>query len=393
MEQMGIAVDCDALTALSGTLGERAAELEKDIHALASEEFNIGSPVQLRHILFEKLGLPPDKTRKTKSGYSTSADVLAGLTDFEIVANILEYREVTKLKSTYVDALPPLVNPDTGRLHTSFNQAVTATGRLSSTNPNLQNIPIRTEAGMQIRRAFIAGTADHLLLSADYSQIELRILAHITGDEHLTEIFCSDQDLHRATAAEIFGVEPQGVTPPQRGFAKMVNFGIPYGISDFRLGREMKVPIDDARQYMERYFQQFPRVYQYVQETPSRAREMGFVRTLMGRRRPLPELRTRSAPVRQAAERMAINTPMQGSAADIIKKAMLLVSDALRERGLGGKMLLQVHDELVLEVPRAELRDTGRLLVECMSNAYELTVPLKVDVKAGSNWLDMEPLE
>ena len=393
MEQVGVAVDCAALGELSSRLGARAAELEREIHALAGEEFNIGSPTQLRHILFEKLGLPPDKTKRTKTGYSTGAEVLAGLSEHEIITKILEYREVTKLKSTYVDALPPLVNPKTGRIHTSFNQAITATGRLSSTNPNLQNIPIRTEAGMEIRRCFVTGSPDNLLLSADYSQIELRILAHVTEDENLIEVFGRDEDLHRAAAVEIFGVEPEGVTPQMRAFAKTVNFGIPYGISDFRLAREMGIPQENARKYMERYFARFPRVRQYVQEMPARARELGYVQTLMGRRRPLPELRTRAAAVRQAAERMAINTPMQGSAAEIIKVAMLRVHEGLREQKLCGRMILQVHDELVLEAPERELREMASLVGRCMANAYELRVPLKVEVKAGRNWLDMESVE
>jgi len=392
MELTGIAVDCEVLAALSDKLGRRAGELEKDIHILAGEEFNIGSPVQLRQILFEKLGLPPDKTKRTKSGYSTAADVLAGLSQYEIVGKILEYREVTKLKSTYVDALPPLVNPETGRVHTSFNQAVTATGRLSSTDPNLQNIPIRTEAGMEIRRAFVTGDPDRLLLSADYSQIELRILAHITGDENLIGIFRRDEDLHSAAAAEIFGVAPGEITSQMRAFAKMVNFGIPYGMGDFRLAREMGVSLDEARRYMERYFARFPKVHEFVKEMPERAREQGYVETLMGRRRPLPELRTSAAVVRQAAERMAINTPMQGSAADIIKQAMLRFAEAISATELRAQMLLQVHDELVLEVPRGELVETASLVAECMSGAYQLCVPLKVDMKAGNNWLDMKPL-
>ncbi len=392
MELTGIAVDCEVLAALSDRLGARAGELEREIHILAGEEFNIGSPLQLRHILFEKLGLPPDKTKRTKSGYSTAANVLAGLSQYEIVGNILEYREITKLKSTYVDALPPLVNPATGRVHTSFHQAVTATGRLSSTDPNLQNVPIRTEAGMEIRRAFVTGGPDQLLLSADYSQIELRILAHITGDENLIGIFHRDEDLHRAAAAEIFGVAPGEITAEMRAFAKMVNFGIPYGMSDFRLAREMGVSRDDARRYMDRYFARFPKVHEYVKEMPERAREQGYVETLMGRRRPLPELRTRAPAVRQAAERMAINTPMQGSAADIIKLAMLRFAEALGATELRAQMLLQVHDELLLEVPRGELAETASLVAECMSGAYQLCVPLKVDVKAGDNWLDMQPV-
>jgi DNA polymerase-1 len=392
MERTGIAVDCTALAALSEELGARATELESEIYALAGEEFNIGSPVQLQQILFEKLQLPPDKAKRTKSGYSTAADVLANLSEYEIVAKILEYREVTKLKSTYVDALPPLVDPRTGRIHTSFNQAVTATGRLSSTAPNLQNIPIRTEAGTKIRRAFIAGGPDLLLLSADYSQIELRILAHITRDENLIAIFLRDEDLHSAAAVEIFGVAAQEVTAQMRAFAKMVNFGIPYGMSDFRLAREMGIPQQDARRYMQRYFDRFPRVRDYVGEMPDRAREQGYVETLLGRRRPLPDLRSRAPAVRQAAERMAINTPMQGSAADIIKLAMLRVHDELQQGPLRAKMLLQVHDELVLETPRSELAETASLLCDCMSGAFELIVPLKVEVKAGENWLEMTPV-
>jgi DNA polymerase-1 len=392
MELIGAAVDVAALEALSARLGRRAEELESDIYCLAGEEFNVGSPTQLRSVLFEKLGLPPDKSRRTKTGYSTSAEALSGLSDHEIVAKILEYREVTKLKSTYVDALPPLLNPRTGRIHTSLNQAVTATGRLSSTNPNLQNIPIRSELGMEIRRAFVAGLPDHLLLSADYSQIELRILAHITEDENLIEIFRRDEDLHRAAAAEIFGMAPAEVTSQMRSFAKMVNFGIPYGISDFRLAREMAVSVDEARQYMDRYFGRFPGLRAYVEGMPEQARAAGHVRTLMGRRRPLPELRTRAAAARQAAERMAINTPMQGSAADIIKRAMLRVHAALEGGGLGARMFLQVHDELLFEVPRLEVEGTAALVEECMSGAYELRVPLKVDVRVGANWLDMRPV-
>ena len=392
MERIGVAIDVPALEGLSGRLGERAGELEQGIYALAGEEFTIGSPKQLGRILFEKLGLPPDRSRRTKTGYSTDADVLAGLSEHEIVGRILEYREITKLKSTYVDALPRLVNPETGRLHTSLNQAVTATGRLSSSDPNLQNIPIRTELGAEIRRAFIPGRPDHVLLSADYSQIELRILAHITGDENLIEIFRRDEDLHHAAAMEIFGVGHDGVTPKMRAFAKMVNFGIPYGISEFRLAREMGISVEEATRYVNRYFARFPKVREYVANVPAAAREAGYVRTLFGRRRDLPELRTRAPALRAAAERMAINTPMQGTAADIIKVAMLRVYERLASTGLKGKMILQVHDELLLEVPTAEVRGTAALVEECMSGAYELRVPLKVDTKVGPNWLEMTPV-
>ncbi len=392
MELTGMALDTDVLAAISTQLAQRTRELETRIYSLAGEEFTISSPKQLRHILFEKLGLPPDKTRKTKTGYSTDADVLAGLGEFEIVADILEYREVTKLKSTYVDALPRLVDPTTRRLHTSFNQAVTATGRLSSSDPNLQNIPIRTDLGMTIRRAFVPGPRGWLLLSGDFSQIELRILAHITQDENLISIFLRDEDLHRAAAAEIFGVDPHSVTPQQRSFAKMVNFGIPYGISDFRLAREMGITVDEAHRYVQRYFSRFPKVQAYVKEIPQRARETGYVETLLGRRRYLPELRARQPHIRSAAERMAVNTPMQGSAADIMKLAMLNLYRELGRRGLAAKIILQVHDELLLELPPEELDPTAELLGRSLSTAYELTVPLKVDLKSGPNWLDMTVL-
>ena len=392
MELTGIALDTGALASLSSRLAQRTRELESTIYSLAGEGFAISSPKQLRHILFEKLGLPPDKTKRTKTGYSTDADVLAGLSDHDIVAHLLEYREVTKLNSTYVDALPKLVDPATGRLHTSFNQAVTATGRLSSSDPNLQNIPIRTDLGMTIRRAFIPGEEGWLLLSGDFSQIELRILAHITQDENLISVFLRDEDLHRAAAAEIFDVDPHAVTLQQRSFAKMVNFGIPYGISDFRLAREMGITVDDAHRYVQRYFNRFPRVQAYVKEIPQRARETGYVETLLGRRRYLPELRARQAPIRSAAERMAVNTPMQGSAADIMKLAMLKVYHEINARSMNAKILLQVHDELLLEVPPDELEAVAALLRRSLSTAYQLTVPLKTDLKSGPNWLDMAPL-
>ena len=392
MERTGVAVDVAALEALSSRLAERTRELEQEIWALAGEQFTIGSPKQLRAILFDKLGLPPDKSRRTKTGYSTDAEALASLSDHEIVAKILEYREVTKLRSTYVEALPRLIHPETGRVHTTLNQAVTATGRLSSSDPNLQNIPVRTPLGMEIRRAFVAGEREWVLLSCDYSQIELRILAHITGDENLIAVFREDEDLHRAAAMEIFGVGADAVTPEMRAFAKMVNFGIPYGISEFRLAREMGISVEEASRYVARYFARFPKVQEYIQRVPEEARRTGYVQTLFGRRRPLPELRTRVAARRAAAERMAINTPMQGTAADIIKVAMLRVEEGLASHGLRGRMILQVHDELLLEVPEAELEETAGLVVECMAGACELEVPLKVDAKAGPNWLQMRSL-
>ena len=389
MELTGIAIDVGALEALSSRLRERIRELETDIHALAGEAFNIASPQQLQRILFEKLKLAPDKSRRTKTGYSTGAEVLEGLSEHEIVAKVLEYREFTKLRGTYVDALPKLVNPRTGRVHTSFNQAVTATGRLSSSDPNLQNIPIRRELGAEIRRAFVPGQPGWKLISADYSQIELRVLAHITQDERLLEVFRRDEDLHWAAAAEIFGVTPETGTAEMRAFAKMVNFGVTYGMSETRLAREMGVAVERAREYIARYFSRFPRVRDYVQETPAQAAAAGYVVTLLGRRRDLPDLRAGNLQVRQAAERMAVNTPMQGTAADIMKLAMIHLHQALRKRGLSAKLLLQVHDELVLEAPEQEVDEVTGLVRDCMAQAYDLAAPLKVDLKMGANWLQM----
>jgi len=392
MELTGVAIDAAALGCLSQRLGERVRALETDIHALAGEVFNIASPQQLQRILFDKLKLPPDRSRRTKTGFSTGAEVLARLNEHEIVAKILEYRELTKLKGTYVDALPQLVNPRTGRVHTSFNQAVTATGRLSSSDPNLQNIPIRTELGAESRRAFIPGEPGWRLISADYSQIELRLLAHITQDERLIEVFRQDLDLHRAAAAEIFGVSPDQVTPEMRAFAKMVNFGVTYGMSETRLAREMRIPVEQAREYIARYFDRFPRVRDYVQEIPRRAAVTGYVLTLLGRRRDLPDLRATNLQLRQAAERMAVNTPMQGAAADIMKLAMIELHQELRNQGRSAKLLLQVHDELVLEAPEEEVGPVANLVRNCMSQAHALVVPLKVDLKVGENWLEMAPL-
>jgi DNA polymerase-1 len=366
------------------------AEAEGNVYGLAGEEFNIGSPKQLQRILFEKLGLPTG--RRTKTGYSTNAEVLAELApQHEIVAQILRYRELTKLKSTYVDALPRLVNPRTGRVHTSFNQTVTATGRLSSSEPNLQNIPIRTELGKLIRKAFVAGGPGRVLLGADYSQIELRVLAHISQDEHLLGIFATDQDLHTHTACEIFGVSPGEVSSEMRRLAKVVNFGIPYGISPQGLAQGMGVAVTEARRFMDAYFERFPGIRGYIEEIVEKARRDGFVTTVLGRRRYLPDLHAQSRQVREFAERTAINTPIQGSAADIIKLAMLLCRTRLREERLQAIMTLQVHDELVFEVPEAELEATRGVVVEAMANAFPLCVPLGVEIEAGPNWGEMRP--
>lgn len=392
MEAVGIAVDRDYLAGLSKTLDERIGVLERTIYELAGEEFTINSPRQLGRILFTNLGLKP--TKRTKTGYSTDAEVLAGLAEeHEVVRKVLEYRELTKLKSTYVDALARLADETTGRVHTTFNQTVTATGRLSSSDPNLQNIPIRTELGREIRRAFVAGEDGWLLLSADYSQIELRVLAHIARDERMIAIFQEDRDLHTATACEVFDVEPDAVTPEMRRLAKVVNFGIPYGIGETRLAKNMGVSTAEARSYMARYFERFPGVKQYIEDIVEQAREAGYVTTLLGRRRALPDLRSRSRQLREFAERTAVNTPIQGSAADIIKVAMLAIDRALADSDAEARMLLQVHDELVFEVPEAELAAVAGLVTGLMSEAHSLCVPLKVEAKAGANWCHMTPVD
>jgi DNA polymerase-1 len=390
MELAGVALDAAWLEQLSTKLESDIARLEQDIYALAGEEFTINSPRQVQTVLFDKLGLPRGK--RTKTGFSTGADVLRELApQFEIVQKILDYRELTKLKGTYIDALPRLLHPETGRLHTSLNQTVTATGRLSSSEPNLQNIPIRTAVGQEIRRAFIAGPGGELL-SADYSQIELRVLAHITGDEHLTAIFREGRDLHAATASEIFGVAADRVAAEMRRLAKVVNFGIPYGISAFRLARDMGISPAEAQLYMDRYFERFPRVAEYVQRIVREAREQGYVTTLLGRKRRLPDLHSRSRQLREFAERTAINTPIQGSAADIIKLAMLRVDTALARWNGRARMILQIHDELLFEVEPAVHAAVGAMVAEEMVSAYTLAVPLQVEVKVGPNWLDMKPL-
>ena len=391
MELAGVAVDVRPLAALSQQLSKAEEELKQQIYTLAGEEFTIASPKQLQRILFEKLGLP--RKKRTKTGYSTDAEVLSELAQqHDIVAKILQYRELSKLRSTYVDALPRLVHEDTGRVHTSFNQTVTATGRLSSSEPNLQNIPVRTELGREMRRAFVAGLPDHVLLSADYSQIELRVLAHISGDENLKAIFLADEDLHTRTACEIFGLAPESVTLEMRRLAKVVNFAIPYGVGPQRLARDMGISHEEAVGYMARYFQRFPGVRAYMDGIVEQARREGFVTTLLGRRRYLPDMNSPVRSTREFAERTAINTPIQGSAADIIKLAMLSVERNLLAANQSAQMILQVHDELVFEVPKDQLRETADIVARDMSQAFPLCVPVKVDAKAGPNWADMEPV-
>lgn len=387
MELAGVAVDTERLLKLSGEMAVTVDGLVRDVYEAAGEEFNINSTKQLGVVLFEKLGLPAAK--KTKTGYSTDAEVLEGLAPLHpIVAKILDYRAVAKLKSTYVDALPQLVNPITGRIHTSFNQTVTVTGRLSSTDPNLQNIPIRTEEGRKIRDVFVAGEPGWVIVSADYSQIELRVLAHISGDQVLIDSFRADEDVHRRTASEVFGVPFDEVSAAMRSSAKAVNFGIVYGISDFGLARNIGVTPQEAKEFITKYFQRYRGVRNYMDSIVAQARADGYVTTMMRRRRDLPELVSPSFQVRKFAERAAMNTPIQGTAADIMKKAMIDVREALRASGLHGRLLLTVHDELVLESPEAEAEALGELVRGNMSAAAELLVPLKVDVGWGRSWME-----
>ncbi|MEW6045566.1 MAG: DNA polymerase I [Bacillota bacterium] len=385
MERNGVRIDSAALARLGEELGREIDATAQAIYKLAGEEFNINSPRQLSQILFEKLKLPVVK--ETKTGPSTSADVLEELADrHEIVLKILDFRQLVKLKGTYVDPMPSLVNPRTGRLHTTFHQAVTATGRLSSSNPNLQNIPVRTDQGAVIREAFVAGEPGWVLMSADYSQIELRVLAHIAQDPVLIDAFRSGQDIHTRTASEVFGVPVEAVTPAMRSGAKAINFGIVYGISAYGLARGTGLSQEDAKRYIESYFNKYAGVKAYRERVIRQARERGYVTTLFGRRRYLPEIHTRQYAQRALAERMAMNTPIQGTAADIMKMAMIAVHRALKEEGRPARMVLQVHDELVLEVPEREVRPVARLVRSAMENVVHLDVPLLVDVKTGRNW-------
>lgn len=392
MELAGITIDPECLATMSQEMANDIERLTESIYELANEEFNINSPKQLADVLFNKLGLPVKKS--TKTGPSTSADVLEELAvEHEVAQLVIDYRQLMKLKGTYVDALPALINKSTGRLHTTFNQAVTATGRLSSTNPNLQNIPVRTALGRQIRRAFLPGKPDWVLLSADYSQIELRVLAHLSGDENLITAFLAGADIHTKTASEVFEVDPEKVTSEMRSAAKAINFGIVYGISSFGLAKGTGLTRQAAQSYIDNYFRRYAGVKQYMEETVAIARSQGYVTTVLGRRRYLPDLHSRKWPQRSFAERTAMNTPIQGSAADIIKLAMLRVESKLNEAGLQSQMLLQVHDELVLEVPQSELMATAKIIRTAMEGAYKLVVPLSVSIGAGPNWLDIKELK
>ncbi|GAW28711.1 DNA polymerase I [Carboxydocella sp. ULO1] len=391
MERTGIRVDAGELEQMGQELQAAIQRLTGEIYQLAGEEFNLNSPKQLGEILFNKLGLPVLK--KTKTGFSTSAEVLEELAlHHPIVEKILEYRQLAKLQSTYIAGLQQLLGAD-GLIHTTFNQAVTATGRLSSTEPNLQNIPVRLELGRRIRKAFRPLEPGHKLLSADYSQIELRILAHFSGDPELVAAFRQGEDIHTKTASQVFGVPREAVTREMRRAAKAVNFGIVYGLSDFGLARDLKISRTEARAYIESYFRQYPGVKDYINQTIARAKEQGYVTTLLGRRRYLPDLFSSNRNVRAFGERTAVNTPIQGTAADIMKVAMLKADAALKRTGLKARMLLQVHDELIFDVPAEEVREVARVLREAMDTAVQLTVPLEVEVKAGDNWYDMSQLE
>jgi DNA polymerase-1 len=386
LEMAGIKIDAELMGSFSEKMGKELSSIEKRIYFIAGEEFNINSPKQLQEILFVKLGLKP--VRKTKTGYSTNIDVLEQLAlTHELPKEIIEYRGLSKLKSTYVDALPRLVNPETGRLHTSFNQTVTATGRLSSSDPNMQNIPIRGEWGRRIRESFVAEDGN-VLLSSDYSQIELRVFAHLSMDEGLIAVFRDDGDIHTRTACELFGVPPGEVNAEMRRRAKTVNFGIVYGISPYGLSQQLGIGPDEARSYIDTYFARHSGVKAYISKLISDASESGFVATLFNRKRAIPELKSSNRNIRQLGERLATNSPVQGSAADIIKISMLNVWRRLKKEKLTSRMLLQVHDELLFEVPEKESAVIERLVREEMESAVTLNVPLKVDIGIGKNWAE-----
>ncbi|SHG84315.1 DNA polymerase I [Ornithinibacillus halophilus] len=387
MEHTGVVLDVERLENMGQELKARLDEIEASIYDIAGEKFNLNSPKQLGPILFEKLGLPVIK--KTKTGYSTAADVLEQLEhEHEIIPKILLYRQLGKLQSTYIEGLLKVVHKDTNKIHTRFNQALTQTGRLSSIDPNLQNIPIRLEEGRKIRQAFVPSEDDWIMFAADYSQIELRVLAHIAKDEKLIAAFQNDLDIHTQTAMDVFHVEKDKVTSNMRRQAKAVNFGIVYGISDYGLSQSLGITRKEAKQFIERYFESYPGVKQYMDDIVQEAKHQGYVTTLMKRRRYLPEITSRNFNRRSFAERTAMNTPIQGSAADIIKKAMIDLDQKLKDEKLQARILLQVHDELILEAPREELDKLKEVVPEMMENTVELNVPLKVDYEYGDSWFD-----
>ncbi|MBA7666000.1 DNA polymerase I [subsurface metagenome] len=388
MERNGVALNTELLRQMAHHLGEQILKLEADIYNSVGHQFNINSPRQLSSVLFQELKLAP--ARKTKSGYSTGASVLEELRGVHpIIEFILDYRQLTKLKSTYIDTLPGLINPKTGRVHTSFNQTRTATGRLSSSEPNLQNIPVRGELGKKLRNAFVAPPGSRLV-AGDYSQIDLRALAHLSQDKSLLDAFHRDEDIHTATAVQLFNVDASGVTPEMRRLAKTVNFGVIYGMSEYGLEQATELSREEAAKFIAAYFEKYPGIKQYLESTKKQARERGYVQTLLGRRRAIPEINSSNRQIREGAERMAINMPVQGTSADIIKVAMINLYREMNKRQMKSKMLLQVHDELIFEVPEEEREEMCQLVPEIMSTALEISVPLKVDIKTGNNWGEME---
>lgn len=392
MEMDGVSIDSAYLKELSVEMEKKLERLTKKIYEFADGEFNINSPKQLSAILFDKLKLPIIK--RTKTGISTDEDVLTKLASkHPLPEKLLEYRELSKLKSTYVDNLPSLINPATGKLHTSFNQTVTATGRLSSSGPNLQNIPIKTEEGRKIRKAFVSSGKDSILLSADYSQIELRVLAHFSNDKNLIKAFKEGLDIHSFTASLVFGVKEADVTSDMRGMAKTVNFGIIYGMSPYGLSQSLGIEVDKAKEFIDAYFERYPSVKQFMEEILEEAREKGYVTTILGRRRYIPEINSPDMRMRQFAERTAINTPIQGSAADIIKVAMIAIHEKLMKNKLSSRMIMQVHDELVFDVPEGELKEVYRIVKDGMENLIKLKVPVEAHIEAGRNWLEQESLK
>jgi DNA polymerase-1 len=384
MEDIGIKIDTYRMGEITARLADRVEELESRAHELAGEEFMLGSTQQVARILFEKLELTPG--RKGKTGYSTDTRVLRSIRDeHEIVPVIEEWREYSKLLNTYLQPLPSLISAEDGRLHTHFNQAVASTGRLSTSNPNLQAIPIRTELGREIRSAFIAEQG-WKLVSADYSQVELRILAHVSGEPKLREAFARGEDIHTATAAEVLGKDPATLTKDERNIAKMVNFGIIYGISAFGLSENLEIPREQAQEYIDAYLARFPYVQDFIARTIEQAKRDGYVTTLFGRRRPVPEIRASNRQTRSLGERLAVNSVMQGTAADIIKVAMVSIQRRLREEGRNARLVLQVHDELLVEAPEAEVSAVKDILRAEMAAAFPLDPPLAVDVGAGDDW-------
>jgi len=392
MELYGIKIDTALLKKLSIDIDARLVKLIENVYKLSGEEFNINSPKQLREILFEKLKLPVVK--KTKTGASTDEEVLHKLASkHKLPALLLEYRQLTKLKNTYIDALPELIDKRTGRIHTSFNQTGTETGRLSSSNPNLQNIPVKTDIGRNIRKAIIAEGKDYYLISCDYSQVELRILAYLSKDEKLITAFKENKDIHKATAASIYGVEESDVDESMREVAKRVNFGIIYGQSSYGLSRDLNISPAQAQDFIDAYFLKYPQVQGYISSQIAKAEELGFVTTILGRRRYLPEINNKNMNIRSFAQRQAMNTPIQGSAADMIKLAMISIQNEIRIRNLKSRMIMQIHDELVFEAHKDELKELTDFVKTKMENVFEFDVPIKVDIKQGRNWLEMEPVQ